>query len=288
MKEKGIISEFKLKEVERVTKLLNENNIIGIIDLHSLPSPQFQAIKKKLRGKAEITITKSLFIRRALEKVKDSEKKKLADYVDGPVGLIFTKENPFTLFKFLKKNRSKAFAKPGQVAEFNLIAPAGETDIPVGPALSELKVAGVNCKIDKGKIVVVKDSIVTKEGETVTEQHAAALSKLGIMPINIGISLKAVYENGSVYTPEILNIDEEQFMTDLQGAYVKAVNLSVNAGYPTKQTIKLMIQNAFSKARNLSVNAGIMTKETSKLIVAKAFNEMNALKSTLVGKGYTN
>ena len=286
MKEKGIVPEWKLKEVEKVTQLLNDNDIIGIIDLHSLPSPQFQAIKKKLRGKAEVKITKSLFVRRALEKVKDKDKKKLIDYVDGPMGLIFTKENPFKLFKFLKQNRSKANAKPGQIAEFDLIAPAGETDIPVGPALSELKVAGINCRIDKGKIVIVKDSILIKAGEEVTEQAAAALSKLGIKPMDIGIGLKAVYEKGVVYLPDVLNIDEDEFMATLQTCHVNAINLSVNAGYPTKQTIKLMIQNAFSKARNLSVNTGIMTKETAKLIIAKASNEMNALKSTMVSKGY--
>ena len=287
MKE-GQVAEWKKKEVEKVTKLLNDNNVIGIIDLHSLPSSQFQAIKKKLRGQAEVKITKSLFIRRALEKVKDNEKKKLVDYVEGPVGLIFSKENPFKLFQFLKKNRSKAAAKPGQTAEFDLVVPAGETDIPVGPALSELKVAGVNCKIDKGKIVVVKDSVLTKKGEEVTEQQAAALSKLGIKPMDIGISLKAVYENGIVYAPDVLNIDEEQFMKNLQGCYSAAVNLSVNAGYPTKQTIELMIQNAFSKARNLALNANVLNKETAEFILGKAFNEMNALKSTLLSKGYTN
>jgi len=288
MRDKKFVSEFKQKEVQKVEKLLNDNNVIGIIDLEKLPSSQFQAIKKKLRGTAEIKVTKSLYIKKALEKVKDEHKKKLADYVEGPVGLIFTKENPFKLFKFLKNNRSKAYAKPGQITEKDLIVPAGGTSLPVGPALSELKIAGVNCKIDKGKIAVVKDSVLTKKGEKVTEQVAAALSKLGIMPMEIGISLKAVYEKGMVYTPEVLNIDEEQFMKDLQNAYISAVNLSVNAGYPTKQTIELMIQNAFSKARNLSVNADIMTKETRELILAKAFNKMNALKSTLQNKGYAN
>ncbi len=288
MHDKNYVPEAKKKEVEKLEKILNDNDIIGIIDLEKLPSSQFQAIKKKLRGTAEVKVTRSMYIRRALEKVKDEKKKKLLDYVKGPVGLIFTKENPFKLYKFLKNNRSKAFAKPGQIAEKDLVVPAGETDLPVGPALSELKMAGVNCKIDKGKIAVIKDSILTKKGEKVTEQVAAALSKLGIKPMEIGITLKAVYEEGVVYTPDVLDINEEEFMQNLQNAYMSAVNLAVNAGYPTKQTIELMLQKAFTEARNLAVNADIMTKETSELILAKAFNKMNALKTTLQSKGYAN
>ena len=286
MHEKNYVPEIKKKEVEKLEKILDKKDIIGIIDLEKLPSSQFQAIKKKLRGTAEIKVTRSLYIKKALEKVRDEKKKKLIDYVKGPVGLVFTEENPFKLYNFLKKNRSKAYAKPGQIAEKDIIVPAGETSLPVGPALSELKIAGVNCKIDKGKIVVAKDSTIIKKGEKVTEQAAAALSKLGIKPMDIGIALKAVYEDGVIYTPDVLDINEEEFMNTLQNAYMSAVNLSINAGYPTKQTIKLMIANAYSKARNLAINANIMTKETTDLILAKAFNKMNALKATLASKGY--
>jgi len=288
MHDKNYVPEEKKKEIEKLQKILNEKDIIGIIDLEKLPSSQFQAIKKKLRGTADIKVTRSLYIRGALEQTKDEKKKKLLDYVQGPVGLIFTKENPFKLYKFLKNNRSKAFAKPGQIAEKDLVVPAGETDLPVGPALSELKMAGVNCKIDKGKIAVAKNSVLTKKGEKVTEQVAAALSKLGIKPMQIGITLKAVYEDGVVYTPDVLDINEEEFMQNLQNAYMSAVNLSINTGYPTKQTIELMIQKAFTEAKNLAVNANIMTKETSELILAKAFSKMNALKTTLQSKGYAN
>ncbi len=286
MHDKNYVPEMKKKEVEKLQKILDEKDIIGVIDLEKLPSSQFQAIKKKLRGKAEIKVTRSLYIRRALQNLKDEKKKKLLDYIQGPVGLIFTDENPFKLYKFLKHNRSKAYAKPGQIAEKDIVVPAGETSLPVGPALSELKIAGVNCKIDKGKIAVVKDSVLTKKGEKVTEQVAAALSKLGIMPMEIGIKLKAVYEDGIIYTPEVLDINEEEFMNTLQNAYMSAINLSVNTGYPTKQTIELMITNAYTKARNLAINANIMTKETADLILAKAFNKMNALKATLASKGY--
>ncbi|NYZ79783.1 50S ribosomal protein L10 [Candidatus Micrarchaeota archaeon] len=283
----GKVPDWKVKEVEDTKKLIESKPVVGIINLSGMPSSQFQSIKKQLRGKAEITVIKANFLNRAFEKAKDQKLRELEKFIDGPSALIVSNENPFKLFSIIKKNRGKASAKAGMIAEKDFIVPAGETDLPVGPALSELKVAKVDCKIDKGKIVVNKDSIVTKKGEKVTEQAVSALSKLGIMPVEIGLTVKAIYENGLIYTPDVLNIDEEQFMNTLQACYVNALNLSVNVGYPTKQNIVFMIQKAYNNARNLSVNAKIYNKESMPFILSQSAAEMNALKNAMTSKGYS-
>jgi len=273
----GEVPEYKKKRVEEVKKFITSKPVVGIISLENLPAAQFQQIKKKLRGKAQIMIAKLNYIRRAIEEVP--ELKPLEEYAEGPVGLIITDENPFKLFNFLKKNRSKTYAKAGMKAEQDIIVPAGETDIPVGPALSELKSVKIDCRIDKGKITVSKDSVVAKAGDEITPMIASALSKLNIKPFEIGLKLKAVYEDGVIYTPDVLDINEEEVMNDLQNAVRKALNLAVNAGYPTKQSITFMIQEAFRKALNLSVNAGVYNKESIELLLQKAAAQANALKS---------
>ncbi|MEM0372676.1 MAG: 50S ribosomal protein L10 [archaeon] len=283
----GKVPQWKIDEVEATKRLIESKPIVGIINLRGMPSAQFQDIKKKLRGKAEIKVIKTNFLMRAFEKAKDAKLRELENYIDGPSAIIVSDENPFKLFSIIKKNRGKAAAKAGMVAEKDFVVPAGETDLPVGPALSELKMAKVDCKVDKGKIVVNKDSIVTKKGEKVTEQAASALAKLGIMPVEIGLAVKAIYEKGLIYTPDVLNIDEEQFMETLKACYLNALNLSVNAGYPTKQNIVFMIQKAYNNARNLSVNAKIYNKESMPFILSRSASEMNALKNALAGKGYS-
>jgi large subunit ribosomal protein L10 len=281
------VAQWKLDEVKDVEKFINGKKVIGIVDIESLPSRQFQEIRKKLRGRADIKISKSILIRRAIENLKNPELKKLEEYMTGPCGILVSDEDPFLLYKFLKKNRSKALAKAGMIAPFDLIIPAGETDLPAGPALSELKIAKVDVKIDKGKIAVAKDSLVAKKGETINQQTANALAKLGITPMEIGLKITAILDRNVVYTPDVLDIDEAKFMSELVGGYHNALNLSVSAGYPTAESIKIMIQNACRNAKNLAVNAGILTKETVGNILAKASAQAGSLADILKAKGFS-
>jgi len=159
--------------------------------------------------------------------------------------------------------------------------------MPAGPALAELKMAKIDVKLDKGKIAIASDCHVAKKGDVITLQLASALAKLNITPMEIGLKIIAVVEKGLVYMPDVLDIDEEKFMADLTGAYRNALNLSVNAGYPTKDSIKIMIQTAYRNSRNLAVNAGITTKETIGLILAKATGQAGALAEALKAKGFS-
>ncbi len=281
------VAEWKIEEVKDLEKFIDQKKVVGIVDIESLPSRQLQEIRKKLRGKADIKVSKSILIKLAIENLKRDDLKKLEEYMEGPAGIIVSNEDPFLLYKFLKKNRSKALAKAGMTAPMDIIVPAGDTDMPAGPVLSELKIAKIDVKLDKGKIVISSDSLVAKKGETITLQAASALAKLGITPVEIGLKITAIVEKGIVYKPDVLDIDEEKFLSDLAGAYVSALNLSVNAGYANSASIRIMIQNAYRKARNLAINADILNKETVGSILAKATGRANALAEALKSKGFS-
>ena len=280
-------AEWKIEEVKELEKFIDQKKVVGIVDIESLPSRQLQEIRKKLRGKADIKVSKSILIKLAIENLKRDDLKKLEEYMDGPAGIIVSNEDPFLLYKFLKKNRSKALAKAGMTAPMDIIVPAGDTDMPAGPVLSELKMAKIDVKLDKGKIVISNDSLVAKKGETITQQAASALAKLGITPVEIGLKITAIVEKGIVYKPDVLDIDEEKFLSDLVGAYRSALNLSVNAGYPNRDSIRIMIQKAYRNARNLAINAEIVSKETVGSILAKATGQANALAEALKSKGFS-
>ena len=281
------VAGWKIAEVKELEQFIDDKKVVGILDLENLPSKQLQEIRKKLRGKADIRISKSILIQKAIENLKRKDLKKLESYMDGPAGIIVSDEDPFMLYRFLKKNRSKALAKPGMIAPNDIIVPAGGTDIPAGPALAEFKIAKIDVKLNKGKIEIAHDSLVAKKGEPITPQVSSALAKLGITPIEIGLKINAIIEKGLVYTPEVLDIDEEKFMAKLVGAYHSALNLSVNAGYPNKESIKIMIQKAYSNAMNLAVNAEIPTKGSIGMILAKATGRAGALAELLKTKGFS-
>lgn len=285
-RENAKIAEWKKREVEDIKKMFGSKKIVGIIDIHNLPSAQFQEIRKKLRGKANIKISRLNLIHKAIDDSANENFKKLAEYMKGPSGIIASDENPFLLFKLIKQSRSKAPIKPGMVAEEDIVVPAGETDIPPGPALSELKMAGVNVKIEKGKIVVAKDSVVVKKGEIVTPEKASALAKLGVTPREIGLDINVLLEGDLVYTPDILDIDQEAFIKNLQNLHLNALNLSVNAGYYNKESVSFSIQKACNEALNLALNANIFNKQTIESILIKAGVEGQNLKTLLESKGY--
>ena len=136
--------------------------------------------------------------------------------------------------------------------------------------------------------MVNSDSTVARPGDTITAQTASALIKLGITPVEIWLHTKAFYENGTIYTPDTLDIDQEEFIQSLESAHAKAFNLAYNAGYHTPLTTKTMLTNAHSKAINLAINAEILNQKTIENLLAKYGAKASALLEALKAKGYTS
>ncbi len=286
MAAKSKVAEWKVQEIKDIRDMIKGKKVIGIISIANLPSSQFQAIKKKLRGRAEIKITKSNLIQRAFEESKDENLKKLEPHISGPCGVIVSNDSPFMLFNFLKKNRTKAPPKPGMVATEDIIVPAQDTDMLPGPDLAELKSVGVKAKIEKGKIAVAEDSVVVKKGDVVSLKAAAVLGKMGVTPREIGIEVNALMEDGMVYTSDVLDVDEEKLTKQIQDAYLHMLNLSVNAGYFNKASIEFLLKKAYNNALAVAVEGKIFTKETLEQILSKAGLSAEALAEVLKQRGY--
>ena len=58
-------------------------------------------------------------------------------------------------------------------------------------------------------------------------------------------------------------------------------NLSINSGYPTKETIKPMIMKAFMNAKSLGLEAGILDRGVIEDLLAKAKIQAEALSSKI-------
>jgi len=91
-----------------------------------------------------------------------------------------------------------------------------------------------------------------KEGETISKKVADALVKLGIKPMDVGLVLQAAYYRDTIFTPDLLAIDEEAYHNNIVLAAQQAFNLSVNAVIPTRLTISAIIGKAVREARNVA------------------------------------
>ena len=117
--------------------------------------------------------------------------------------VLFSKENPFSLFKVLKKNKSSAPAKAGQKAPKDILVSKGGTNLPPGPMISQLSNVGIKTGVENGKIAIKEDCIVAKEGDEISQPLAEVLTRLEIEPMEIGLNLSAVYENGEILTKSV-------------------------------------------------------------------------------------
>ena len=223
--------------------------------MENLPAKQLGSMRAQLRGKVILLMTKKRFMRLAIEKSKKQNIKELEKYIKGMPALIFTQENPFSLFKLLKKNKSNAPIKAGQKAPNDLVVPAGPTSFSPGPIIGELGGFRIKAGIEDGKVAIKEDAVVAKEGEEVSDKLAGLLTRLGIEPMEIGLDLVAVYEKGEILTKEVLDIDEEAFMNNIKTVASESFNLAMFIGYPNKDTIEPLLSKAHREARAVAKEA---------------------------------
>lgn len=279
------VAEWKKEEVKELKSLIDSYEVIGIVDLVDIPAKQLQKMRQSLNGKAIIRMSKKNLIDLAFKDCNDKKENiiDLSNHMYGQPAIIFTNMNPFKLFKILEYSKTSAPAKEGNVPDSDIIVTERDTGFEPGPLLGELQQVGIPAKIDKGKIVVSKDHVLVKAGEPVSKQVASMLTRLDIQPMEVGIDLQAAYEEEKIYTSDLLTVDEEKILADLQNAFSKAFNLSVNTGISTKETIVTIVQNANSKSFNLAMNASILTSETTKPLIALANAKMLYLASAVSG-----
>jgi len=247
-----MVSENKIKAVEDLKKHLEENRVIGLIDVTSLPSAQMQSMRKKLRGKALIKMFKKSIINHAFDKSKKKDIKRMNEKINGIPALILTNENPFQLAKIIRKSKMAAKAKVGDVLDKDVEAKAGPTDIAAGPAIGQLQKLGIQTSVKEGKINIESDKVIAKAGDTVTKDMVTAFSLLDAKPMEIGMNLLCVYEDGKIYEKELLELDEEEVLKRVKEAFNNSLSLSIAINYPTKENITFILSNANLEATSLS------------------------------------
>ncbi len=65
-----MVKEEKLKAVETLRGEIEKSPVIGLIDMHKMPSKQLQEIRKMLRGKAKIKMVKNIILKFAIDSAK--------------------------------------------------------------------------------------------------------------------------------------------------------------------------------------------------------------------------
>lgn len=195
------VPEWKRQEVAELVDLLETYDSVGVVNVTGIPSKQLQDMRRGLHGQAALRMSRNTLLVRALEEAGDGLDT-LTEYVEGEVGLVATNDNPFGLYQQLENSKTPAPINAGEVAPNDIVVPEGDTGIDPGPFVGELQTIGANARIQEGSIQVLDDSVVTEEGETVSDDVSNVLSELGIEPKEVGLDLRGVFSEGVLFTPE--------------------------------------------------------------------------------------
>ena len=272
----------KAEEVKEIKNLMQQYKALGVASLQKVRAAQLQELRRKLEKNAYLRVVKNTIIRRAIAECKDKpELKNLEEYMSGSNIFLFTDLNPFKLAILLEKGKVKTTAKARDIAAFDVTIPAGNTGLPPGPIISQFTAVGLPTRIEAGSVWVSRDTLVAKKGEVITARLASVLSKLGIRPVEIGLTMKAVYDEGLILTEEQLRLDLGEFQRSIEEAHAYAFNLSLNTAYPLPENITFLLQAAHHEAYALALNAGIPTRETIGDLIRKAHTEMLSLSTRL-------
>ncbi|HLN89119.1 MAG TPA: 50S ribosomal protein L10 [Candidatus Binatia bacterium] len=271
------VLEAKSTEIDAIKDILKEYKSIGIASLKKVRASQLQGLKKSMAGKVYLRVLKNTLIKIALEQMNQEELKKLEAYLEGSNVFLFTDLNPFKLALLLERGKVKTTAKSGDAAAMDVVIPAGNTGQPPGPVISQLNAVGLPTRIESGSVWISKDTLVVRRGEIINERLAGVLSKLGIKAVELGISMRAVFDNGLIITGDQLKVDVDATRKSIEASNGEAFALALEIGYTSKDTIKPLLQRAHQKAIALSISATIPTKDTIADIIRKANTEMTSL-----------
>jgi len=276
-----LTKEQKAKIIEEIQEIFKNYSTVGFIDFFGLPTKEYREMKSKLKEKFKdlnIKFFKKTLVLKTLERLGKIE---LAKYLPNQVGILYSNENPFKIYKEIKKLVSFRYAREGDIAEEDIIIKPMVTNIPAGPSIAEFQKLKIEVGVEAGKIAIKKEKRIVSKGEKINQQIASLLQKLGIKPIKIVLKVCAMYDGKIIYPKEILELDESYYKENILKAFSYALEISRKIGFYNKYIIKEFLVKAKLQALAFGKKAKIFEKEVVKELIKDAYRNSLALKNTL-------
>ncbi|KAK4743158.1 hypothetical protein SAY87_001159 [Trapa incisa] len=249
-------TEKKVAYDAKLCQLLDEYSQILIVAADNVGSNQLQNIRKGLRGDSIVLMGKNTMMKRSIrihsEKTGNNAFLNLLPLLQGNVGLIFTKGDLKEVSEEVAKYKVGAPARVGLVAPIDVIVPPGNTGLDPSQT-SFFQVLNIPTKINKGTVEIITPVELIKKGDKVGSSEAALLAKLGIRPFSYGLIVQSVYDEGSVFSPEVLDLTEDDLMEKFATGVSMVTSLALAISYPTLAAAPHMFINAYKNVLAIAV-----------------------------------
>lgn len=241
-------AEKKIAYDAKLCQLLEEYSQILVAAADNVGSNQLQNIRRGLRGDSVVLMGKNTMMKRTIrmhaEKTGNTDYLNLIPLLQGNVGLIFTKGDLKEVKEEVAKYKVGAPARVGLVAPIDVVVPPGNTGLDPSQT-SFFQVLNIPTKINKGTVEIITPVELIRKGDKVGSSEAALLAKLGIRPFSYGLVVQSVYENGSVFSPEVLDLSEDDLVEKFASGVSMVTSLALAISYPTLAAAPHMFINAY-------------------------------------------
>ncbi|MDE1825886.1 MAG: 50S ribosomal protein L10 [Candidatus Micrarchaeota archaeon] len=260
----------KAQKVEYAKKLraeVKKYKVVGVLPLGAIPDRLLQKIRNQIKPDAKLVIARKSLVLKALE--GDERLERIKPFVEKNMALILTNKDPFELSRIISSNKLKLAAKPNQLSPEDISIESGETAIAPGQAVTDLKAAGIDVQIQKGKVVIAKSKVIVAKNAKISLAVAKALTMLDIKPFQVWASIQAVMSDNLFITGEVLNITPELVSTQMAQGFRVANTLTTDIGYVTEYNFAPLLKKGYLSALGL----GLATKSYEPGIVEKLIAE---------------
>lgn len=242
----AISKESKAQYFEKLRSLFEKYNSVFVVNIDNVSSQQMHTVRKQLRGTAELIMGKNTMIRRAMRGIINDmpELERLLPVVRGNVGFVFTNADLKEVRETIIANVIAAPARPNAVAPLDVFVPAGNTGMEPGKT-SFFQALGIPTKITRGTIEITSDVHLVSKDAKVGPSEATLLNMLNISPFTYGMDVLTIYDQGNVFSPEILDVSEEDLIGHLLSAASIITAISLGANYPTILSVMHSVVNAY-------------------------------------------
>jgi large subunit ribosomal protein L10 len=284
------IAEWKKEALVQLQGLLKKYPVIAAADLTKVRSSQIHELRKRMRDRVTMLVTKNNLLRKSVE-LTDFKDAKLGEFVKDLQGssiLLFSDLNPYSLIILLDKSKVRVPAKAGDIATGEITISAGNTGLPPGPVISEFGEIKVQTKIEGGSIWVARDSVVARKGDLITPKMASVLGKLGLKPMEAGLSLVTAFDHGTILRSDDLVLDLASYRRDLAHAINDAFGLSMEAGYVTEENAPRILAKGMREALALAGESGFAEEGSVEYVLKRAAMNAAVLDQKVSGAGTGN
>uniref|UniRef100_A0A7N0RGB4 60S acidic ribosomal protein P0 n=1 Tax=Kalanchoe fedtschenkoi TaxID=63787 RepID=A0A7N0RGB4_KALFE len=258
----------KIAYDKKLCQFLDDYSQILVVAADNVGSNQLQMIRKGLRGDSLVLMGKNTMMKRSVrlhaDKTGNKDFLNLLPLLQGNVGLIFTKGDLKEVSEEVAKYKVGAPARVGLVAPIDVIVPPGNTGLDPSQT-SFFQVLNIPTKINKGTVEIITPVELIKKGDKVGSSEAALLAKLGIRPFSYGLVVLSVYDSGSVFSPEVLDLTEDDLVEKFAIGVSMVTALSLAISYPTLAAAPHMFINAYKNVLAVALATEFSFPEADKV-----------------------